>query len=175
MSTKRIAVVEVVPPQAVPAAEPAEALHDLVLEPLSPLEVGGALVQPLEELAHQPTDRGLPLRGANARPAVDLVGNGYSDVLHRFTVSQDREPTNVLTALQPSARDGAGRELFFHQDLSTYDLLRTRCLRGRVRSLEGVAVLAIAARAVGDEKEFEAALERAGRAGVDVKLLTEVR
>jgi hypothetical protein len=56
-----------------------------------------------------------------------------------------------------------------------YDLLRTRYLRGRVRNLEGVAVLAIAARAVGDEKEFEAALERAGRAGVDVELLTEVR
>jgi hypothetical protein len=80
-----------------------------------------------------------------------------------------------LTTTTPSARDGAGREFFFHQDLSTYDLLRTRYLRGRVQNLEGVAVLAIAARAVGDEKEFEAALERAGRAGVDVKLLTEAR
>lgn len=54
-----------------------------------------------------------------------------------------------------------------------YELLRKRYLRGRVQDLEGVVVLAIAARAVGDEKEYAAALERAERAGVDVKLLTD--
>jgi len=54
-----------------------------------------------------------------------------------------------------------------------YDLLRKKVLRDRVRGAEGLAVLAIAARQVGDRDELEEASEAAIAAGVDLGLLEE--
>lgn len=53
-----------------------------------------------------------------------------------------------------------------------YDLLRKKLLRDRIYDTEGLAVLAIAARAVGDEEEYEAAREDLEGTGVDLSRLT---
>lgn len=55
---------------------------------------------------------------------------------------------------------------------AAYDLLRKKLLRDRIYDTEGLAVLAIAARAVGDEKEYEAALEELDGSAVDLSALT---
>jgi tetratricopeptide (TPR) repeat protein len=53
-----------------------------------------------------------------------------------------------------------------------YDLLRKKVLRDRVWDDEGLAALAIAARAVGDEAEYRAAVEDLDGSGVDLSRLT---
>ena len=55
---------------------------------------------------------------------------------------------------------------------AAYDLLRKKLLRDRTLQVEGLAVLAIAARAVGDEQEYETALEELEGTAVDLTLLT---
>lgn len=54
---------------------------------------------------------------------------------------------------------------------SAYDLLRKKLLRDRVYGTEGLAVLAIAAEAVGDRKEYEAAVKGLDGSGVDLSRL----
>ena len=68
MSTNRIAVVHVVSPEAIAAAEASDALQNFRLELLAPLELGVTLVQPLEEVADQLADRRVPFRGPDPRP-----------------------------------------------------------------------------------------------------------
>lgn len=55
---------------------------------------------------------------------------------------------------------------------AAYDLLRKKLLRDRIYDTEGLAALAIAARAVGDEKEYEAAVEGLDGTGVNLSALT---
>lgn len=57
---------------------------------------------------------------------------------------------------------------------AAYELLRKKLLRDRIYDTEGLAVLAIAAREVGDEAEYQAAVEDLEGTGVDLSALTAV-
>src|SRR6266480_316126 len=74
--------------QPIAGAEAANRGQHLVLKLLALLAVGLLVPEAAEELPHQRADRAVPLRGLDARTAVDLFGHGYCDVLHSFTVSQ---------------------------------------------------------------------------------------
>ena len=80
-------VVRLVPAQPVGRAELPDPGLDLVLQGLEP----GKLVHPagqlLEEGDDQRAHRGVTLRGGDPGVAVDVIGDGYRNVLHSFTVT----------------------------------------------------------------------------------------
>ena len=81
-------VVRLVTAQPVGGAELADPGLDLTLQCLEPGELVHTAGQLLEEGDNQCADRGVTLRGGDPGVAVDVIGDGYRNVLHSFTVTQ---------------------------------------------------------------------------------------
>ena len=74
--------------QSVVGAELADPSLDLALQGLEPGELVHPAGQLLEVGDDERADRGVALRGGDPGIAVDVIWNGYRDVLHSFTVTQ---------------------------------------------------------------------------------------
>src|ERR1700748_266627 len=81
-------VVRLVTAQPVGVAELADPGLNLTLQCLEPGELVHPAGQLLEEGDDQCADRGVTLRGGDPGVAGDVIGDGYRDVLHSFTVPQ---------------------------------------------------------------------------------------
>jgi len=81
-------VVRLVTAQPVGGAELADPGLDLTLQCLEPGELVHTAGQLLEEGDNQCADRGVTLRGGDPGVAVDVIGDGYRNVFHSFTVTQ---------------------------------------------------------------------------------------
>src|SRR6187549_1774613 len=92
VSTKRIAIVDLLAAQAVAGREAAMLCPDvqdrLVLLPPEPIEVRIVRNQAGEVAAHEGGHRTVALGGADSHEVIEPLIEGNRDIPHRFTVSQ---------------------------------------------------------------------------------------
>ena len=74
VSAKRTAPVDFTAPEAVAGSEAPDRGQHFVLQTLAPLEIRFAVPEPHQELTHERAERGVPLGGLDAGPAIDEVG-----------------------------------------------------------------------------------------------------
>jgi hypothetical protein len=85
---------------------------DLVLQHLEPGELIHPAGQLLEEADDKRADRGVTLRGGDPGVAVDVIGDGYRNVLHSLTVTQflwsgRRAPATAVTPVETTIVESA--------------------------------------------------------------------
>jgi hypothetical protein len=117
-------VVYLVTAQSVGGAELADFRLDLVLKRLKPCELVHSPGQALKVLNDQRAHGGVTLRGGEPGIAVDIVGNGNRNVLHRFTVNRFCRRAEQRTSAQDDPREPVS-------GANVYRLGRTRGQPGR--------------------------------------------